>query len=114
MLWPEIRTAYPVQWLIIEDLDAHTTAENQRLLDWIAIIESCPDGSVAMQRYRLLHQQHLQREFYFIHTSRQELDIRERQWLGIRRGRRKSSHVGKASKRNVGGTLRGFPKRGNE
>jgi len=105
MLWPEIRTAYPDQWLIIEALEAHTTADNQRLLERIAIIESCPDGSVAMQRYRLLHQQHPQREFYFVHTSRQELDIRERQWLGIRREREGE----KASERNVGGTLRGLP-----
>ena len=86
MLWSEIRRAYPKQWLIIEALEAHTTADNQRHLERIAIIESCPNGSVAMRRYRLLHQQHPQREFYFVHTSRQELDIRERQWLGIRRG----------------------------
>ena len=86
MQWPEIRKAYPNQWLIIEALEAHTTPDNQRQLDKIAVIERCPDGSAAMESYRRLHQQYSGREFYFVHTSREELDIREQQWLGIRRG----------------------------
>lgn len=85
MQWSEIRKAYPSQWLIIEALQAHTTSESQRHLDKIAVIEQPADGRTAMQRYRQLHQQYPGREFYFVHTSREELDIRERQWLGIRR-----------------------------
>ena len=41
-------------------------------------------GKAAMKRYRLLHQQYPEREFYFIHTSRDALDIQVQQWLGIR------------------------------
>ncbi len=85
MQWPEIRRAYPNEWLIIEALQAHTTSTNQRQLDKIAVVERCADGNSAMQSYRRLHQQYSAREFYFIHTSRDELDIREQQWLGIRR-----------------------------
>ncbi len=85
MKWTEIRKAYPDQWLLVEALEAHTTPDNQRVLDRLAVIETCPDGSKAMQRYRHLHQTNPQREFYFVHTSREELDIRERQWHGIRR-----------------------------
>jgi hypothetical protein len=85
MHWSEIRIAYPQQWLIIEALEAHTTLDNQRQLDSVAVIESAPDGNTAMQRYRHLHQKYPLREFYFVHTSREELDIREIQWLGIRR-----------------------------
>jgi hypothetical protein len=48
-------------------------------------VEVCPDGKAAMQRYRRLHRQYPDRELYFVHTSRPELDIIERQWLGIRR-----------------------------
>jgi hypothetical protein len=84
MQWSDIRKAYPDQWLIIEALQAYTTPDNRRHLDKIAIVERCIDGSAAMQSYRRLHQQHPGREFYFVHTSREELDIRERQWLGIR------------------------------
>ncbi len=85
MLWPEIRKAYPDQWLIIEALEAHSTPDNRRILDKIAVIEHPNDGSSAMQSYRRLHQQYPDREFYFVNTGREELDIRERQWLGIRR-----------------------------
>jgi hypothetical protein len=85
MLWAEIKKAYPNQWLVVEALEAHTTPDQQRHLERLAVIESCPDGSTAMQRYRWLHQEYPTREFYFVHTSRQELDIRERVWIGIRR-----------------------------
>ncbi len=87
MLWSEIRRAYPSQWLVVEALEAHTTSDRRRHLDRLAVIETCPDGSAAMQSYRYLHQQYPQREFYFVHTSREKLDIREQTWLGIRRGR---------------------------
>ena len=85
MLWSEIRQAYPNQWLIIEALQAHTE-DNRRQLDHIAVIETCADGATAMQRYRQLHHQYPMREFYFVHTSRERLDIRERHWIGIWRG----------------------------
>ncbi len=85
MIWSEIRETYPDQWLIIEALEAHTTEDYQRQLDRLAVIETCSDGSVAMLRYRELHSEFPQREFYFVHTSREELDIQERQWHGIRR-----------------------------
>lgn len=84
MEWSEIRAAYPNQWLVIEALDAHTTPDPKRQLVKIAIIERCQDGLEAMQRYRLLHQQYPIREFYFVNTRREELDIRVRQWLGVR------------------------------
>ena len=86
MQWPEIRKAYPDQWLIVEALEAHTTPDRQRVLDRLAVVELCPDGSAAFQCYRRLHQQYPQREFYFLHTSRETLDIRESRWVGIRRG----------------------------
>ena len=56
----------------------------RRQLEQIAVVETCTDGAAALQRYRQLHLQYPQRELYFVHTGREELDIRERQWLGIR------------------------------
>ena len=41
-----------------------------------------------MQRYRQLHQQFPQRAFYFVHTGREELDMRVRSWLGVQTGYR--------------------------
>jgi hypothetical protein len=85
MQWQEIRANYPNQWLIIEALAAHTEPDSHRQLDKLAVIEFCTDAKSAMQNYRSLHQQYPEREFYFVHTSRQQLDILERQWLGIRK-----------------------------
>ncbi len=84
MRWDEIRTKYPDQWLLIEALEAHTTPDRQRHLDRIIVIEPCADGMAAMNTYRKYHQSYPLREFYFVHTSREELDIREQQWAGIR------------------------------
>jgi hypothetical protein len=84
MLWIEVRNAYPNQWLIIEALEAHTE-DNRRLLDRIAVVETCADGAAALKSYRRLHQQYPIREFYFVHTSREQLEIIEREWTGIRR-----------------------------
>jgi hypothetical protein len=83
MQWSEVRQAYPDQWLVFEALEAHTE-QNQRRLDRLAVVELCADGQVALQSYRRLHQQYPQREFYFVHTSREELTILERYWAGVR------------------------------
>ncbi|QTA84724.1 hypothetical protein [Desulfonema magnum] len=86
MRWSEVRKTYPDQWIVVEALEAHTTPDSRRQLDQLAVIDRCPDGTAAMRLYRSLHRQYPLREFYFIHTSRTEPDIIERQWLGIRRG----------------------------
>ena len=92
MIWTEIRKVYPNQWLVVEALEAHTTQANQREVTQLAVIEQCEDGNTAMQSYRRLHQQYPDREFYFVHTSREELEIEVRYWLGVRRSH--ESHAG--------------------
>ena len=84
MIWSEVRHAYPNRWLIIEAVEAHTAAE-RRILDKIAVMEACDDNAAVMLAYERWHQAYPQREFYFVHTGREELDIRERRRLGIRR-----------------------------
>jgi len=48
------------------------------------VIATCPDGECAVDAYRKLHEEFPEREFYFIHTSRETLQIEERLWVGIR------------------------------
>ncbi len=85
MNWQSVRDAYPDQWLIIEAAEARTTADHRREIEQISVIEQCADGIEALARYRKLHGQFPEREFYYVNTSRLELDIQEVQWLGIRR-----------------------------
>ncbi len=79
-----MRKAYPNQWVVIEALEAHSTPDNRRHFDSIAVIETCADGSSAMKTYRELHKRYPLREFYFIHTNHEKLDIQEHYRLGIR------------------------------
>lgn len=83
MRWHDIRQVYSHQWLVIEILDSH--AESSRVVpDRIAVIETCSDGATAFNRYRQLHREFPQRFVCFIHTSREELELEERRWAGIR------------------------------
>jgi hypothetical protein len=83
MQWNEIRERYPGQWLLIDAVEAHS-ADNQRILDDIAVIQSFPDWVAAWNGYKELHFQNRQRELYVLHTDRENLEIEEVQSLGLR------------------------------
>lgn len=84
MQWQDVRKNYPDQWVIIEGMDTHSTSDGKRRFDRLTVIETCPDGASAMRQYREFHKQYPTRKFYFIHTSHEKLDIREKIWPGIR------------------------------
>lgn len=83
MMWQEIRQHYPQQWLLVEAIKAHSEG-NQRILENLAVIDTFRDSVSAMRSYTQLHHDTPERELYVFHTSRETLDITERQWLGVR------------------------------
>jgi len=83
MQWEGIRSYYPHQWLLVEAIKAHSES-GKRILEHIAVISTFPDAVTAMQGYTQLHREAPERELYVFHTDREELDISERRWLGIR------------------------------
>ena len=83
MLWREIREHYPKQWLLLEAIKAHSRA-NRRVVVQLAVLGAFPDSVSAMTSYARLHRGSPERELYVFHTSREKLEIFERQWLGIR------------------------------
>jgi hypothetical protein len=83
MDWENVQKLYPDQWLVIEALQAFSVGQ-LRHIEQLAVLAVCVDGSQALQSYRDLHHQYPQRELYFIHTSRVNLDIEEHHWAGIR------------------------------
>lgn len=85
MKWKEIQRQYPHQWIVTEALQSHS-AEGKRILDQLSVIQISQDGQEAMQQCFLLQRREPQREFYFFHTDRKELDIEEEHWIGIRGG----------------------------
>ena len=80
MTWPEIRNSFPDQWLLVEATEAHS-AENHRILDQMAVVDTFPSGRQAMDRYLRLHEEIPARELYVLHTENEALEIEELRWL---------------------------------
>jgi len=83
MQWQAIRKTYPQQWLLLEALKVHSEGD-KRILDQLAVLGTFGDSVMALQSYAQLHRESPGRELYVFHTSRETLDVVERQWLGIR------------------------------
>lgn len=83
MTWPEIRRFHPKSWLLVEAIEAHSAA-GRRLVDNLAVVGTFADSAAALREYLRLHRQAPNRELYVLHTDRQDLDITERTWLGLR------------------------------
>ena len=83
MQWPEIRKHHPQQWLLVEAIKAHSES-NKRVPEQLAVVSTFPDSESAMKEYSQLHHEAPSRELYVVHTSRETLDITERNWLGVR------------------------------
>lgn len=86
MKWKDIRSRYPNRWLLLEALEARSEAD-KRLLEQIAVVDSFTDSETALKSYQDLHRQSPERELYVFHTDRNQLDITERRWLGVRSAR---------------------------
>lgn len=84
MLWEEVRKAYPDKWVVFEAIEAHSDS-NYRIVDDIAVIDTFDDSMDAFRRHNELHKQKPNRELYFFHTSREDLDILEKKWTGLRK-----------------------------
>ena len=85
MKWSEIRQIYPErQWMVLEILASHMES-NRYLLDDVTVAEICPDSAVAFQTYRRLRQQYPARQFVFMCTDRETLDMEILPSIGVRR-----------------------------
>jgi hypothetical protein len=83
MQWTDIRRHYPHQWLLVEALLAHSDSGKRRL-DELAVVDAFSDGESALRAYLRIHRDAPVRELYVIHSDREELEITERAWLGLR------------------------------
>lgn len=83
MIWKDIRNHYPSQWLLVEAIKAHTESD-KRILEEISVISTFSDSTPAVKAYVKLHRESPKRELYVLHTDREEIDITEQRWVGIR------------------------------
>jgi len=64
-------------------MNAHSE-DKKRVLDHLAVVDTFTDSVIAIRRYQELHRQSPDRELYVFHTSREELNVTERCWMGVR------------------------------
>lgn len=83
MRWQDIRQDFPGQWLLVEAIEAHTE-QGMRVLDDLVLVEVFDDSPAALASYAKLHREAPQKELYVVNADREELEIKERSWLGIR------------------------------
>jgi hypothetical protein len=84
MTWNEIRARHADQWLVVEAMDLTTGLDGRCLINDMSLVELCDSGAAAFAAYRRHHSKNPDRAFFFLHTSRPELDITEERWLGVR------------------------------
>ncbi len=86
MVWEDVKKLFPSQWLLIEAVDAYTDGPN-RIIQQVAVIESFnEDSKKALRKYLDLHKVHKDREYYVVHTSKDQLNFEELKWVGVRPG----------------------------
>jgi hypothetical protein len=86
MVWAEVKKLFPSQWLLVEAVDARTDGP-QRIIEQVAVIESFfEDSKQALKKYLELHKVHKDREYYVVHTSKDQLNFEELKWVGVRPG----------------------------
>jgi hypothetical protein len=83
MTWEEIRHHFPHQWLLVEAMEAYSEP-GKRIVEQLSVLNTFPDSATAMKAYAKSHHEAPARELYFFNTDREQLDIHERSWLGIR------------------------------
>ncbi|WP_352419477.1 hypothetical protein [Proteiniborus sp.] len=84
MKWEDVRQKYNNEWIIIEAINARTQDDN-RIIDQLTVVDAFNnDNNEALRKYVELHKAHPERELYVVHTSRDQLNIKERRWTGVR------------------------------
>jgi hypothetical protein len=77
MTWQTIREHFPHSWMLLEAIDA-TTVKGNRIIDELTVVGHFGDSFAdAWSQYKVVHKRHRDREYYVLHTDREELDIKE-------------------------------------
>jgi len=83
MNWQQVRQQYPQQWVLAEVLKGHSE-NNQWFVDQLTIVDAYSNVCKALAEHKQLHHQMPEREYFVVHTDKEELEILERHWVGIR------------------------------
>jgi hypothetical protein len=85
MKWEDVCLAFPKTWVLLEVIQAYTNDDSVRVLKEVAPLQKFLNSPDAMKAYKKFHKEDPSRELYVLHTSRKELNIIEKTWVGVRR-----------------------------
>jgi hypothetical protein len=75
MTWEEVRNQYPHRWVVVEAIGAYTEG-GKRIISELQIVEAFNDDwHDAWECYKRVHDADIWREYYYLHTDREVLDI---------------------------------------
>ncbi len=75
MNWQEVREKYPHRWLVVEAYNAYTE-KGKRVINHLEVVGVFEDDwKPAWEHYKRLHHAARDREYYVLHTDREELNI---------------------------------------
>lgn len=83
MKWCDARSQYADRWLLIEAIFAHSQ-DGHRIIDGLSVVSDFDDSRIAVRAYLDFHRKDRRREFYVVHTSREQLTIEERRQISPR------------------------------
>jgi hypothetical protein len=85
MKWEDIRQAFPDTRVLIEATQAYTNEQSVRILEEIVPLNKFSNSPEAMRAYQELHREDPNKELYVLHTNREEPNIIEKKWVGVRK-----------------------------
>lgn len=81
MTWDDVRRLYPNRWVVVEAEEAHIE-NDRRVITQLNVAAVCSDPEETMRRFSELSRLDRLREYYPLHTDREELDIHVQSTFG--------------------------------
>lgn len=83
MNWNEITKNFPNRLVLVEALKA-TSQNRHRIIEEMSVVNEYEDAKEAWEGYKHHHKKDPQRERYIFHTSREQLEVVEEFFSGVR------------------------------
>ncbi|KRE50704.1 hypothetical protein ASG85_20410 [Paenibacillus sp. Soil724D2] len=84
MKWSEICSHYPSRFVLVEATKA-VSKNRLRTIEEMTVVEEYDNPMNAWEGYKLHHKEIPEREFYVFHTSKEEIEVIEEYFTGIRK-----------------------------
>lgn len=84
MKWFDVKKEYPNKWVLIKAIDAKTE-NGLRIVEELEVLNAFEEGKEALKEYSIKHKLNKSDEMYVYHSSKDNLEISERVWMGVRK-----------------------------